>query len=87
MTRKPEFRRAGRFWSWFLDRNNAVAIYLPWRVVYYTELDDDTIRHESVHDAQRLRDGFILFTVRYWWWHFRYGYDNNPYEIEAYASK
>ena len=29
------------------------------------------------------RDGKLRFAVQYLWWSLRYGYRNNPYEIEA----
>ncbi len=82
-----EFRKANKgFWFKFLNDADAEAIYLPWRVVYFVDyLAMATIKHELVHDQQRLRDGAVLFSLKYLWFHFRYGYHGNPYEIEAYA--
>lgn len=41
------------------------------------------IRHELCHLRQIERDGRAKFAVRYMWWLLRYGYHDNPYEIEA----
>ena len=40
-------------------------------------------KHEDKHKEQWKRDGRIKFSIRYLWWSLRYGYYNNPYEIEA----
>lgn len=83
---KPDFRPAGRFWGWVLGKFSAEAVYLPWRVVYHEGNfpEPETIVHELVHDRQRMRDGAAIFTLKYLWWWARYGYDRNPYEVEAY---
>ena len=48
---------------------------------------DELIRHEKVHIQQQL-DGWIIgFYIKYVYYHFRYGYENNPYEIEAYEKQ
>ena len=33
------------------------------------------------------RDGRVVFAVKYLWWLCRYGYCNNPYEVEARAAE
>jgi len=81
----PDYRRAGRFWLKILSHFDAEAVYLPWGVVYYEPpLTDDIVVHESVHHQQRLREGAVKFTVKYFYFWWKYGYRNNPYEIEAY---
>ena len=45
------------------------------------------IRHETKHLEQIERDGRLLFAAQYLWWLARYGYWNNPYEIEARAAE
>jgi hypothetical protein len=65
-----------------------VGITLPWGRVYLLQpwLQCDWLRrHEMVHLRQIRADGPVFFTLRYFWWLARYGYRNNPYEIEAYA--
>lgn len=45
---------------------------------------DEKLRaHELVHIEQIKRDGQIVFSAKYLWWLARYGYWNNPYEVEA----
>ena len=52
--------------------------------VFFRYVPDDVLfRHEMEHVYQIMRDGWLVFYVRYLWWHFLYGYANNPYEIEA----
>ena len=41
------------------------------------------VRHEVCHVQQWKRDGIFLFFFQYIWYSLRYGYRNNPYEIEA----
>ena len=39
--------------------------------------------HEARHIFQIKRDGYLKFTVKYLYYLARYGYRNNPYEIDA----
>ena len=39
--------------------------------------------HEARHVFQINRDGYLKFTVKYLYYLARYGYRNNPYEIDA----
>lgn len=57
-----------------------------WNTVYImpgSENDQSLIRHEEKHLEQIKKDGIIIFTIKYLWWTLKYGYKNNPYEIEA----
>lgn len=61
-----------------------------WRVVYVLPGFDthaSLLRHELCHLAQIERDGRCLYLVKYSWWLLRYGYRQNPYEIEARAAE
>jgi len=61
-----------------------------WRVVYVLpghEHDERLLRHERKHLEQIERDGRLLFSIKYLWWLARYGYWNNPYEVEARAAE
>lgn len=40
-------------------------------------------RHEDRHKAQYREEGTFKFIVKYLWYLVRYGYYNNPYEIDA----
>jgi len=39
--------------------------------------------HEHHHIIQIRRDGYWTFHIKYIWWLIKYGYENNPYEVEA----
>ena len=39
--------------------------------------------HELVHWQQFQREGLIVFLLSYAYNHIKYGYDGNPYEVEA----
>ena len=41
------------------------------------------IRHEAVHVGQYQREGVVKFLVKYLYYSARYGYEQNPYEVEA----
>lgn len=45
--------------------------------------DKKLIRHELIHIKQQLNGWIIGFYIKYIYYHFKYGYWNNPYEIEA----
>lgn len=72
---------------WLLWLTNAHAITMPWSRVYVLNedwADDPGLQvHEAVHLYQIRRDGRVRFTLNYLWWLIRYGYWNNPYEVEA----
>lgn len=57
-----------------------------WNTIYVLEgyqNDVSLLRHEMKHIEQIDRDGKFLFSVKYLWWLLRYGYYENPYEVEA----
>lgn len=57
-----------------------------WNTIYVlqgSETDEALIRHEQCHLEQIERDGRIKFAIKYMFWLVKYGYWNNPYEIEA----
>lgn len=61
-----------------------------WDTVYLmpgSDTDASLIRHEARHLKQIERDGRMVFAVKYLYWLARYGYRNNPYEIEARAAE
>lgn len=41
------------------------------------------VLHEMKHIEQYCREGVMLFLLKYAYYSLRYGYENNPYEIEA----
>jgi hypothetical protein len=75
-------------YSWFLFKFNYSAITMPWQTVHvrsdrigpeYRKLID----HEMVHIDQINKYGSIRWTLLYLYYSMRYGYINNPLEIEA----
>ena len=57
-----------------------------WNVVYIApgyEQHAGLLRHERKHLEQMQRDGKLVYLVKYSYWLLRYGYWDNPYEIEA----
>lgn len=81
------YRRAGRFWTFVLDRFGFVAIALPWSI-YCKEshiADPRIARHEYQHIAQMRRDGMLVWWVTAGYYLLRFGYWDSPYEIEARA--
>lgn len=54
-----------------------------WYSVPEEEVNARWRRHEDWHKYQWRRDGRIKFATLYLWYLICYGYENNPYEIEA----
>ncbi|CAB4126891.1 hypothetical protein UFOVP254_28 [uncultured Caudovirales phage] len=57
----------------------------PWGIYWRSGFtpDERIVRHEGVHWAQYERMGAVRFYLTYLWYQMRYGYKNNPMEIEA----
>ena len=53
-----------------------------WYSVPDSEVDAAWRRHEDHHKFQQKRDGF-KFYFKYLYWLWKFGYENNPYEIDA----
>lgn len=88
--KRHRLKQARGPWKWFLTRLGLAGIVMPWRTIYYLppwHKSPEFIRHELVHIRQIDRDGPVVFAVKYLYWLARYGYANNPYEVEAYGKK
>ena len=71
---------------WFLRKWVKGIVLYPF--IFYQGKPDMTLRkHEWVHIEQIQRLGVIKFYVTYLLYSFRLGYENNPYEIEAYRRE
>lgn len=81
----PRFKKAGRFWGTFLKSLGFHGVYTPWGIFLAPRYYNNQVlrRHELAHWQQRVRDGFILFWLKTFWYLLRYGYWNSPYEVEA----
>ena len=81
-----KIKEAKGLFKLFLNAFNYGAITMPWQTVYVKRdrlNDSGLISHESIHIEQMQREGAIVFTFKYLWYLLKYGYWNNPYEIEA----
>ena len=56
---------------------NIVTIGKPY------ELSESHYNHEARHIEQVKRDGRLKFIVKYLFYNIKYGYKNNPYEVDA----
>jgi hypothetical protein len=45
------------------------------------------IKHEEIHHRQQIRGWHVGFYLKYLYYQVKYGYENNPYEIEAYEHQ
>jgi hypothetical protein len=79
-----------RWALWFRpDRRQTTNAITFGQVTYYSEPETKVIadakwrRHENCHKLQWKRDGVVKFAFIYLWYTLRFGYLNNPYEIEA----
>ena len=72
--------------AWYLRSCGFYGWASFWRTIYTLpgwENVDWLLRHEAKHLEQIERDGRVLFSIRYIWWSIVYGYQGNPYEVEA----
>lgn len=73
-------------------RSRLARLLLPKRFIAITlggtvltplaSLSAATLRHEQVHVEQWKRHG-VWFVFLYVWYHAKYGYERNPFEVEA----
>jgi len=72
---------------WFRIFPGAGVVLYPY--VLFKRPPDETpirlFRHELQHVYQVRREGWWKFYLTYLWYLLRYGYRNNPYEVEARA--
>jgi hypothetical protein len=71
---------------WFLHYKHFAAITIPHCGIYVVEGFQESpylIRHERKHEEQIKKLGTIRFLITYFYFCAKYGYYNNPLEIEA----
>ena len=71
---------------WFLRAFGYGGITLPpWGIYILVERlgEDALMRHEQAHWAQAQRIGVVRWYLTYAWYTIRFGYRNNPLEVEA----
>lgn len=70
----------------FLNKTGYSAITMPWKTIYVVSAqinNERLLSHELVHIEQIKKHGPIMFTITYLWYNIKYGYLQNPYEVEA----
>jgi hypothetical protein len=77
--------------KWYLSKNGFKAWTSAWNTIYYIDevamADKCLVTHEMVHVRQMQNYGKILFMIKYSYYTIKYGYRNNPYEVEAYNAQ
>ena len=79
-------RQATGLIAWCLRRAGRWGVCLPPVAIYILPehyYDRELIRHEGRHWLQYERMGLLKFYALYAWYTLRYGYDNNPMEVDA----
>lgn len=67
----------------FIGRKDTDAMTI-WPFIFIKDtIDDKLLRHEKIHLEQQKRGYLLGFYIKYFYYQIRYGYENNPYEIEA----
>lgn len=58
-----------------------------WDTIYYKDetliKNKRLVKHEMQHIKQMKRLGKLKFAILYTYYNLRYGYQNNPFEVEA----
>lgn len=55
-----------------------------WPFIFMVDpTNEKLLRHEMVHIEQQKRGWLIGFYIKYFYYQWKYGYYNNPYEVEA----
>ena len=70
----------------WMKRVNCKGIVLGRRILFSMPAEEIPIwlfRHEVEHAYQQIREGRVLFYLKYFYYSVRYGYHYNPYEIQA----
>jgi hypothetical protein len=71
------------FETWLPKLIGARGIVIYPFILVVDKSDDELMRHEQVHVKRIKSDGWIQFYIKYLYYQIRYGYDKNPYEVEA----
>jgi len=75
---------------WFLERSRFDGIAIPPFGVWIEPMhfnDAGLIRHELRHLEQAREMGVFRWYATYVWYTLRYGYRNNPLEVDARAAQ
>jgi hypothetical protein len=72
-----------RYNCWLVPPGYKAWVLYPWMLFRDAAATDRLFRHELEHVYQVRRLGWVRFYATYLWYSLRYGYRNNPFEIEA----
>ena len=84
--KKFKLKEAKGLMLWLLKKLKWYGWTSNWGVIYLhpEHLNNQLlIKHEQAHAMQIQRDGYLWQPIKYTYYLMRYGYKNNPYEIEA----
>lgn len=70
-----------------LGRKDTVAMAIWPFIIIKGEVSRTVIEHEKIHLRQQLNGWLIGFYIKYFYFQWKYGYENNPYEVEAYKHQ
>ena len=72
---------------WLFSRGLAISPFFFVRPQKNKKKEAETVKHELVHIKQQ-RDAWIFpFYIKYFYYQIKYGYSNNPYEVEAFKKQ
>lgn len=86
--KKFKVKKANAFMCWLFSLLGMVGWTSAWGVIYIRPdqlTNQRLIAHEQAHAMQLQRDGRVWQPIKYAYYLLRYGYKNNPYEVEARA--
>ena len=63
-----------------------MAIF-PFIFIRGNYISDKTLNHEKIHFEQQKELWIIGFYMLYIFFHLKFGYNHNPFEIEAYENE
>ena len=87
-TLEANFVEVGGWKLWLLKKMGFLGFtFFNGTVWLRPDMDAETkyrvMTHEARHIFQIKRDGYIKFTIKYLYYLARYGYRQNPYEVDA----
>lgn len=71
---------------WYMNFFKYDGLATVWNTIYFRNISVKSTRllaHENKHIEQMMRDGKLIYLVKYHYYWVKHGYVNNPYEIEA----
>lgn len=81
-----KLKTATGFILWLMQKAGFKGWTSFWGTIYVVkgyEFNQALLNHEFKHIEQIRREGKLKFFFKYTWYLIKYGYKDNPYEIEA----